>query len=312
MSEDSLRLAFAGTPELAATVLSNLINDKKHEIAFIITQPDRPAGRGRKTVKGPVKRLAERYELKIRQPVKSIDIDPDKDLGQTDVLVVAAFGLILPDELLHRPRLGCINVHTSLLPRWRGAAPIQRAIQAGDTKTGITIMQMAECLDTGDILLQKECAIMPDDTAGTLHDKLATLGGECLLEVLDGLSGNLITPRKQNNELVTYANKINKAAALIDWNNSALELERMIRAFNPVPVAHTVLNGVSMRIWQADIIGSGQRHYTPGTIINCDVDGIVIATTKSALRIKQLQLPGKKPIATKDFLNGHPEFLINY
>ena len=200
-------------------------------------------------------------------------IDPDNSLAQVDVLVVAAFGMILPAEILYRPRLGCINVHTSLLPRWRGAAPIQRAIQAGDGNTGVTIMQIDEGLDTGDILLQKECAILANDTGGTLLEKLAVLGGECLVETLDYLAENNITPQKQNDKLATYASKISKEEALIDWNTGAVELERMIRAFNPAPVAHTVLQQTPLRIWEADVIDIGTVPHLPGKIIDIGADG---------------------------------------
>ena len=304
-----LRLAFAGTPQLAATILSALLAQDRHELSLIISQPDRPAGRGRVLVASPVKQLAEKHGLKICQPVSPEMLDPENALARVDVLLVAAFGMILPDEILYRPRLGCINVHTSLLPRWRGAAPIQRAIQAGDSITGVTIMQIDSGLDTGDILLQKECAILPDDTGGTLLEKLAVLGGECLVETLDRLAENGITPKKQGDDQATYASKITKEEALLDWHKDALELERMIRAFNPAPVAHTVLQGVALRIWQADIIATAADHYPPGKIIEVGADGIIVATARDALRIRRLQLPGRKATDCRDFLNGHPDLL---
>ena len=285
---DGLRLAFAGTPQLAATILSTLGSQNGHDLLFVITQPDRPAGRGRMLVKSPVKQVAERYGLEIRQPVTPDDIDTDNRLAQADLLVVAAFGMILPADILHRPRLGCINVHTSLLPRWRGAAPIQRAIQAGDSYTGVTIMQIDE---------------------GKLHDKLADLGGKCLLEALDRLAENKLSPRKQDGALTTYANKISKDEALIDWHTGAVDLERTVRAFNPVPVVHTVLQGTSMRIWEADVIKPETDNRRPGRIIDISADGIVVATAHDALRIRRLQLPGKKITSARDFLNGHPGLL---
>ena len=305
----SLRLAFAGTPVLAANILDCLIQSQRHEIAVVITRPDKPVGRGRKLGQSPVKTLAEQHGLSIRQPLRPSDIDPDNTLAQTDVMVVAAFGMILPTELLRRPRLGCINVHTSLLPRWRGAAPIQRAIQAGDVKTGVTIMQIVTGLDMGDILLQKECAISARETAWSLHDKLATLGGACLLEALGRLAENTLPPKKQDDMLATYAAKITKKDAAIDWNLTALELERMIRAFNPAPVAHTKIQGIAMRIWEADVVTMETKSATPGTVIDCGADGIDIATAEAALRIKRLQLPGKKVITAREFLNGYPDLL---
>lgn len=308
MNRDGLRLAFAGTPELAASILNSLINSNKHQIDFIITRPDRPAGRGRKNRKSPVKILAENNSLEIIQPETPADIDPHGGLAGTDVLVVAAFGMILPADILDRPRLGCINVHTSLLPRWRGAAPIQRAIQAGDSKTGITIMQIEEELDSGDIFLQRECKILPADTSGTLHGKLAVLGGECLLEALDGLSAGTITPVKQNQHLATYASKVTREEAFIDWELPAAVLERMIRAFNPSPAAHTELNGINMKVWQADIVKPGNKNDAPGKIIDCSNSGIIVATSMDALRIRQLQPAGRKIMTVKDFLNGHPGF----
>jgi len=304
-----LRLAFAGTPELAAIVLNDLLRHGTHSISFVITRPDKPAGRGRKRVQSPVKSMAEQRGLPVLQPQNPSDLDPDKALVQMDVLVVVAYGMILPQEILGRPRLGCINVHTSLLPRWRGAAPMQRAIQAGDSKTGVTIMQLAAGLDTGDILLQQECAISPGETAGTLHDKLANLGGACLLEALQHLERQTITPRKQNQHLVTYANKISKREASINWDMTAMELERLIRAFNPAPVAHTVIQGVAMRVWEADVLPQSAQVLNPGTIIEIDVNGIIVATGEGMLRIKRLQLPGKKVITAKEFLNGHPDLL---
>ncbi|MBF8268357.1 MAG: Methionyl-tRNA formyltransferase [Gammaproteobacteria bacterium] len=309
MNKVSLRLAFAGTPELAATILDCLIQSQQHDIAFVITRPDKPVGRGRKLGQSPVKLLTEKHGLPIRQPLRPSAIDSENMLAQTDVLVVAAFGMILPTELLSRPRLGCINVHTSLLPRWRGAAPIQRAIQAGDDKTGVTIMQIEAGLDMGGILLQKECAISAVDTAGSLHDKLASLGGPCLLTALERLAKNALTPKKQDARLATYAAKISKQEATVDWYLSALELERTIRAFNPASVAHSTIQGVAMRIWEADIVIMETKFTTPGTVIDCSVDGIVIATTQAALRIKRLQLPGKKVITAREFLNGYPGLL---
>jgi methionyl-tRNA formyltransferase len=304
-----LRLAFAGTPVLAATILDRLLQQRIHAIKFVITRPDRPAGRGRKPTPSPVKTLAENHGLAIKQPTRPQEIDPDLALADIDALVVAAFGMILPAEILHRPKLGCINVHTSLLPRWRGAAPIQRAIQAGDKITGVTIMQIEADVDKGDILLQRECVIDPDDTAGSLHDKLAHLGATCLLEALDGLAQNTLVPLKQDDQMATYANKLTKQEAIINWNRPALELVRTVRAFNPVPIAHTVLHSTAMRIWEADCANLKTTTAPPGTVLSAGTDGILVATATDALRIKRLQLPGKKVMSAGEFVNGHPGWL---
>ena len=309
MNAGSLTLAFAGTPELAAIVLSALIKADDYPISYIFTQPDRPAGRGRKVIRSPVKLLAEARKIPIRQPGKSREIDPDGELSNVDLLVVAAYGMILPAEILSRPKLGCINVHTSLLPRWRGAAPIQRAIQAGDTETGITIMQMDEGLDTGDILLQRICAIHTRETAGTLHDRLATLGAKCLIETLDCFRNDGLQVKKQDDSKAIYASKVTKAEARIDWTLPARELEKMIRAFNPVPVAHTTLNDKDLRVWDAEVFPTNSNPQSAGTIVSADTRGIIVATGEGMLNITRLQLPGKKAITVKDFLNGHPDFM---
>ncbi|MCZ6524993.1 MAG: methionyl-tRNA formyltransferase [Gammaproteobacteria bacterium] len=309
MTDSTLQLAFAGTPALAATILQTLIDNTAHDIVVVYTQPDRPAGRGRKLHESEVKRIATARQLDIRQPASAADIDPAGQLSNVDVLIVAAYGMILPAALLTQPRLGCINVHTSLLPRWRGAAPIQRSIQAGDTETGISIMQMDTGLDTGDILLQQSCPIHSDDTAGTLHDRLAILGGKCLLETLNRILTGDIHPLKQDDRQATYARKLSKVEALIDWSKPAIEVQRMIRAFNPAPVAHTELNGIKMRIWDADILDKAHESQAPGSVIACRPDGIIVTTGTQLLCIRRLQLPGKKASTTQDFLNGHPDFI---
>ena len=309
MTDSTLQLAFAGTPALAATILQTLIDNTAHDIVVVYTQPDRPAGRGRKLHESEVKRLATARQLDIRQPVSVADIDPAGQLSNVDALIVAAYGMILPAAILTQPRLGCINVHTSLLPRWRGAAPIQRSIQAGDTQTGISIMQMDAGLDTGDILLQQSCPIHSDDTAGTLHDRLAILGGKCLLETLNKMLTGDIHPLKQDDSQATYARKLSKAEALIDWRKPAIEVQRTIRAFNPAPVAHTELNGIKMRIWDADILDEAHESQAPGSVIACRTDGIIVTTGTQLLSIRRLQLPGKKASTTQDFLNGHPDFI---
>lgn len=307
MSKD-LKLSFAGTPELAATVLRKLIETGTYKISSIYTQPDRPAGRGRKLQKSAVKELAESYQLSLMQPAKPADIDTENELFHTDILIVAAYGMLLPESILNRPRLGCINIHTSLLPRWRGAAPIQRAIQAGDKETGVTIMQMDAGLDTGQILLQKGCTINNDETAGTLHDKLALLGADALLEYLGVLTTKSLQGQAQDEKQASYAHKIDKQEAEIDWNLPASVIERTIRAFNPKPVANTVLNNKQMKIWEASVLNTDNKEVPPGTVLSSSNAGIDVATGEQLLRIKKLQLPGKKIVSSEAFHNGHPNF----
>jgi methionyl-tRNA formyltransferase len=301
-------LAFAGTPGLAATVLKALLEQEHHTVTDVFTQPDRPAGRGRKLVKSEVKLLAEDFELPIHQPCHPEQIDPDSLLSDLDLMVVVAYGMLLPAELLSRPKLGCINIHTSLLPRWRGAAPIQRAIQAGDTETGISIMQMEAGLDTGPIYLQRRCPIQPDDTSGSLHDRLAQMGSQCLLEVLDKMASNQHDSIPQDDKLATYAKKISKDEAVIDWSLNAVTLDRMVRAYNPSPVAFTELNGVKMRIWRSQ--PQNKISESPaGTVLACSKSGIDVATGNGQLRIHELQVPGKRVVTAGEFLNGRPDFL---
>jgi methionyl-tRNA formyltransferase len=307
MSND-LKLSFAGTPELAATVLRKLIETDAYKISSIYTQPDRPAGRGRKLQKSAVKELAESYQLSLKQPAKPTDIDTEDELSDTDILIVAAYGMLLPESILNRPRLGCINIHTSLLPRWRGAAPIQRAIQAGDKETGVTIMQMDAGLDTGQILLQKNCSINEDETAGTLHDKLALLGADALLEYLSVLTTKPLQGHAQDEKQASYAHKIDKQEAKIDWSLPACVIERTIRAFNPKPVANTILNNMQMRIWEASVLSADNKEVPAGTVLSSSNAGIDVATGDQLIRIKKLQLPGKKIITGEAFHNGHPNF----
>jgi methionyl-tRNA formyltransferase len=304
---EQLTISFAGTPELAATILQKLIEAEKYKIVSVYTQPDRPAGRGRKLHKSAVKELAELHQLPVKQPSGAPDLDPENELSSVDVLVVAAYGMLIPEAILNRPRLGCINVHTSLLPRWRGAAPIQRAIQAGDIETGVTIIKMDAGLDTGQILLQKSCPINSHETSVTLHDKLALLGAEALLELLSS-NTNCLEGYAQDNSRSSYANKITKEEAEIDWCLPARTIERTIRAFNPKPVAYTVLNNKPMKIWEASVIETDLIKVSPGTVLSSSSDGIDVTTGEQLLRIKRLQLPGKKIITSEAFHNGHPDF----
>jgi len=306
-----LRLAFAGTPELAATILQTILADNTHSIEIVYTRPDRRAGRGRRLMPCPVKLLAEKHKLPLRQAESALEMDADNKLAACDALIVAAYGMILPATILTRPRLGCINVHTSLLPRWRGAAPIQRAIQAGDKQTGITIMQMDAGLDSGDILLQKTCPIYANDTAGILQTRLAGLGGKILLDALHGLANNTLQRQKQDEPQASYAKKITKEEADIDWSQTAGQIEQTVRALIPAPVAHSKLHNMTMRIWAAKSVAMQTTGAPPGTVIECSPAGILVATQKNALLIKQLQLPGKKVISAADFLNGHRDFMEN-
>ncbi|OGT35625.1 MAG: methionyl-tRNA formyltransferase [Gammaproteobacteria bacterium RBG_16_51_14] len=307
MNKRNLRLAFAGTPDLAAVVLKTLLEAKRQAVTDIFTRPDRPAGRGRRLVRSNVKILAENYQIPLHQPSGPEQIDPENLLSHLDLLVVAAYGMLLPPGLLVRPRLGCINIHTSLLPRWRGAAPIQRAILAGDTETGISIMQMDAGLDTGPVYLQRSCPIQADDTSGSLHNRLAQMGSQCLLEVLDQMACDCHRAIPQNNDLATYARKITKGEAMIDWSLDAATLERMVRAFNPAPVAHTELNGVCMRIWRSQSLDK-ITGLPPGRVAGCARTGIDVATGSGLLRILELQLPGKRVMSAGEFLNGRPDF----
>lgn len=300
-----MRLIFAGTPDFAAHHLRCLI-DSDHEIVGVYTQPDRPAGRGKKLVASPVKQLAEQYGLPVFQPVNfkaEGALDALTQL-QADVMVVVAYGLLLPQPVLDAPRFGCINVHASLLPRWRGAAPIQRAIAAGDSETGITIMQMDIGLDTGDMLIKTHCPIAPDDTGGSLHDKLMAQGGPALLEALSHIEQQTLVPEKQDDNLACYASKLTKEEAAIDWQQSAAMLNDQIRAFNPFPVAYFSQGDQRIRVWGCQL---AQGQGLPGTILQADAQGLVVACGEGALRLTQLQLPGKKALPVRDLLNGHSD-----
>jgi methionyl-tRNA formyltransferase len=303
----SVRLIFAGTPEFAATALAALL-DSPHQVCAAYTQPDRPAGRGRKLKASPVKELALQHGIPVHQPASLKDPSEQQTLRAygADLLVVVAYGLLLPPAVLEAPRLGCLNIHASLLPRWRGAAPIQRAIEAGDPETGVTIMQMDAGLDTGDMLYTVTTPIEATDTAQSLHDRLAELGARALLETLAQIEAGTATPVKQDDALANYARKLDKAEARIDWGRSSAEIDRLIRAFNPWPVAQTLYQGETLRIWQASP-REGVSDQPPGTIVHADKHGIDVATGDGLLRLTRVQLSGSKAMDAAAFVNGHPE-----
>lgn len=300
-----MRILFAGTPDFAAECLKALLNSE-HEICAVYTQPDRPAGRGRKLTPSPVKQLALEHKLPVEQPLNFKSEDSLQTLAgyEADLMIVVAYGLLLPQKVLDTPKLGCINVHASLLPRWRGAAPIQRAILAGDTESGVGIMKMEAGLDTGPVLLEARCPINESDTAQDLHDRLAALGAETLLQSLDDIESRLKQAQPQDESLSTYARKLDKQEALIDWQRPAAELLRQINAFNPWPVAQTQWQGDTMRIWRAQL-GDRLRSGQPGEIIAVSKQGLDVQTTDGILRITQLQLPGKRAMQVQDFLNAN-------
>ena len=305
MSSSRLRLAFAGTPEIARIILESILTAGQHTVEVVFTQPDRPAGRGRKLKQSEVKLCALKHGLTVLQPQKPDELKP-ASLNDCDLMLVVAYGLLIPEEILAKPKLGCINIHTSLLPRWRGAAPIQRAIEAGDKESGISIMQMDSGLDTGPIIEQISCPINEQDTGGDLHDRLATIAAESINAILSKLASNDINKVEQDDALKSYANKISKQEAMLDWTRPATELARKIKAFNPFPIAHTVLNETNIRIWEAEV-KQGQHTEKPGTVLK-NKTSLDIATGDNILSITKLQLPGKRAVSAKDFLNGHPAF----
>jgi methionyl-tRNA formyltransferase len=300
-----LRIVFAGTPDFAASSLRALL-DSSHDVIAVLTQPDRPAGRGRKLLASPVKQMATQAGVPVYQPesLRNAEIAGQLTELKPDVMVVVAYGLLVPEEILSLPAYGCINVHGSLLPRWRGAAPVQRAIAAGDAESGITIMQMEKGLDTGPMLEKVPVPLAADDTGGSLHDKLAEAGAKALVAVLDELPTKLAAATPQPEDGVTYAHKLSKREAQLDWQLSAVELARRVRAFNPWPVAWVPRHGQPLRIWQARAESGGG---SPGTIIDIRDEAVVVATGDGALAITCLQLPGKKPVSVTDLLRGHAQ-----
>lgn len=305
---NKLKLIFAGTPDFAARHLAALLSSD-HEVVAVYTQPDKPAGRGQKLTASPVKELALAHDLPVYQPASLRKEEAQAELAAlgADLMVVVAYGLILPKVVLDTPRLGCINVHGSLLPRWRGAAPIQRSIWAGDAETGVTIMQMDVGLDTGAMIRKVSCPIAADETSASLYDKLAELGPQALVDTINAMAAGDTAAEAQDDALANYAEKLSKEEARIDWSMEAVAIERCIRAFNPWPISWFEVADQTIKVWQAEVITQdhGQR---AGTLLKADKQGIDVATGKGVLRLLTLQPPGKKAMSVTDLLNSRRDW----
>ena len=306
-----LRVVFAGTPQFAAGHLNELLASK-HDVVAVYTQPDRPAGRGKQLTASPVKALAQKFSIPVFQPATlrtSEEVAALRAL-QPDVMVVVAYGLLLPKAILDTPVMGCINVHASLLPRWRGAAPIHRAIEAGDSETGVSIMRMDEGLDTGAVLKMAKTKISASHTTGTLTEDLEILGAKTLISTLDSLPAMIAEAVDQPNDGVTYAHKISKADAILDWSQSSASVSQKIRALNPAPGCFTVLENQRIKVWEATIgLEMNKPRHAPGTIVSLTKQGADVATGDGFVSITRLQLPNKKPLSVADVINGNPECL---
>ncbi|ELL4669948.1 methionyl-tRNA formyltransferase [Vibrio fluvialis] len=300
----SLRIVFAGTPDFAARHLAALLSSE-HEVIAVYTQPDRPAGRGKKLTASPVKNLALEHNIPVYQPENFKSDEAKQELAalNADIMVVVAYGLLLPKAVLDTPKLGCINVHGSILPRWRGAAPIQRSIWAGDAETGVTIMQMDVGLDTGDMIKIATLPIEASDTSGSMYDKLAELGPQALVECLSDIAQGTAVAVKQDDALANYAQKLSKEEAKIDWTLSAQAIERCVRAFNPWPMSHFAVADNQIKVWQARV-EAGSSKQAAGTILKADKTGIYVATGAEILVLESLQIPGKKALPVQDILNA--------
>jgi methionyl-tRNA formyltransferase len=303
-----VKIVFAGTPDFAAVHLQALIDCGQHEIAAVYTQPDRPAGRGKKLTASPVKQLACDNGLNIYQPTSLKDADAQQQLASldADLMIVVAYGLILPQAVLDTPRLGCINVHGSLLPKWRGAAPIQRAIEAGDKETGICIMQMEAGLDTGPVISVARCAIDDQDTSGSIYQKLSELGAPTLLAAVEKINSGVAVAEQQDDSQSTYASKIDKTEALIDWSKSAEEISRRVRAFNPFPATFSHIGGDRVKIWGASTTDKNSDK-SAGTVIDASPEGILVQTGKGELLITEIQLAGKSKMPVSELLKSKAE-----
>ncbi|MFQ2787035.1 methionyl-tRNA formyltransferase [Aeromonas caviae] len=305
---NKLKLIFAGTPDFAARHLAALLSSG-HEVVAVYTQPDKPAGRGQKLTASPVKELALAHDLPVYQPATLRNEAAQAELAAlgADLMVVVAYGLILPKAVLDTPRLGCINVHGSLLPRWRGAAPIQRSIWAGDAETGITIMQMDVGLDTGAMIRKVTCPIASDETSASLYDKLAGLGPQALVDTLDAMAAGDTAAEPQDDALANYAEKLSKEEARIDWSMDAVAIERCIRAFNPWPISWFDVAGQTVKVWQAEVVAQDHGQ-AAGTLLKADKQGIEVATGQGVLRLLTLQPPGKKAMSVSDLLNSRRDW----
>ena len=303
-----MKIIFAGTPAFAATHLQSIVDQGQHEVIAVYTQPDRPAGRGKKLTASAVKLLAEQYNLPLFQPESLKTSDQQQLLSQhnADLMVVVAYGLLLPQAVLDIPRLGCINVHASLLPRWRGAAPIQRAIEAGDSETGVSIMQMEAGLDTGPVISTAHCNIEANDTSVTLFEKLADLGGPALLSALSKIESGTAVASVQDEQQSTYAHKIDKSEALINWSDSATSIARKIRAFNPFPVAYTQIDDLRIKVWTAQVVESPAID-EPGTVLDSSSEGLVVQCGSGHLLVSEIQLPGKSRMAVSEILKSRAD-----
>lgn len=306
-----LRIIFAGTPEFAATALQALL-ESEHQVVAVLTQPDRPSGRGKKLSVGPVKALALSHQIPVLQPLNLRDNNIARQLDEqtADVMVVVAYGLLIPPAVLTLPRYGCINVHGSLLPRWRGAAPIQRAIEAGDAQTGVGIMQMEVGLDTGPVLLERRTPVTPEDTGASVHDRLAALGASALMEALADLPALQASATVQPQDGITYAHKLSKDDALLDWGDEPLRQVNRVRAFNPWPVAWTYYGGEPLKVWAAQVLlePASADGLVLGTILKVATEGLTVATGSGAVLLTELQLPGKRAMAVADLLRGRPDY----
>ncbi|AUU22696.1 MULTISPECIES: methionyl-tRNA formyltransferase [Aeromonas] len=305
---NKLKLIFAGTPDFAARHLAALLSSG-HEVVAVYTQPDKPAGRGQKLTASPVKELALAHDLPVYQPASLRNEAAQAELAAlgADLMVVVAYGLILPKAVLDTPRLGCINVHGSLLPRWRGAAPIQRSIWAGDAETGVTIMQMDVGLDTGAMIRKVTCPIASDETSASLYDKLAGLGPQALVDTLDAMAAGDTAAEPQDDALANYAEKLSKEEARIDWSMDAVAIERCIRAFNPWPISWFDVAGQTVKVWQAEVLPQAHGQ-AAGTLLKADKQGIEVATGQGVLRLLTLQPPGKKAMSVADLLNSRRDW----
>ncbi|MFQ2600118.1 methionyl-tRNA formyltransferase [Aeromonas caviae] len=305
---NKLKLIFAGTPDFAARHLAALLSSG-HEVVAVYTQPDKPAGRGQKLTASPVKELALAHDLPVYQPASLRNEAAQAELAAlgADLMVVVAYGLILPKAVLDTPRLGCINVHGSLLPRWRGAAPIQRSIWAGDAETGVTIMQMDVGLDTGAMIRKVTCPIASDETSASLYDKLAGLGPQALVDTLDAMAAGDTAAEPQDDTLANYAEKLSKEEARIDWSMDAVAIERCIRAFNPWPISWFEVAGQTVKVWQAEVLPKAHGQ-AAGTLLKADKQGIEVATGQGVLRLLTLQPPGKKAMSVSDLLNSRRDW----